>query len=54
MKIDNISEIAIIVKASIIITITFFFFFLNKEFTMKIALKGLMIMETISFDSKIK
>lgn len=43
MKVGNISEIALIDKGSIIITLALSFFFLNEQFTWKIALGGLMI-----------
>ena len=43
MKIGNVSEIALIDKGSIIITLARSFFFLNEEFTWKIAVGGLMI-----------
>ncbi len=43
MKVGNVSEIALIDKASIIITLALSFFFLNEQFTWKIALGGLMI-----------
>lgn len=43
MKVGNVSEIALIDKGSIIITLALSFFFLNEEFTWKIALGGLMI-----------
>lgn len=43
MKIGNVSEIALIDKGSIIITLALSFFFLNEEFTWKIAVGGLMI-----------
>ena len=43
MKVGNVSEIALIDKGSIIITLALSFFFLNEQFTWKIALGGLMI-----------
>lgn len=43
MKIGNVSEIALIDKGSIIITLVLSFFFLNEQFTWKLALGGLMI-----------
>lgn len=43
MKVGNVSEIALIDKGSIIITLALSFFFLNEEFTWKIAIGGLMI-----------
>ena len=43
MKIGNVSEIALIDKGSIIITLALSFFFLNEQFTWKIAVGGLMI-----------
>ncbi len=43
MKIGNVSEIALIDKGSIIITLALSFFFLSEEFTLKIAVGGLMI-----------
>jgi bacterial/archaeal transporter family protein len=43
MKVGNVSEIALIDKGSIIITLVLSFFFLNEAFTWKIAVGGLMI-----------
>ena len=43
MKIGNVSEISLIDKGSIIITLALSFFFLNEQFTWKIAVRGLMI-----------
>lgn len=43
MKLGNVSEIALIDKGSIIITLALSFFFLNEQFTWKIAVGGLMI-----------
>lgn len=43
MKIGNVSEIALIDKGSIIITLALSFFFLNEQFTWKIAVGGLLI-----------
>lgn len=43
MKVGNVSEIALIDKGSIIITLTLSFFFLNEQFTWKIAVGGFMI-----------
>ena len=43
MKVGNVSEIALIDKGSIIITLALSFFFLNEQFTWKIAVGGLMI-----------
>ena len=43
MKVGNVSEIALIDKGSIIITLALSFFFLNEAFTWKIAVGGLMI-----------
>lgn len=43
MKVGNVSEIALIDKGSIIITLALSFIFLNEESTWKIALGGLMI-----------
>ena len=43
MKVGNVSEIALIDKGSIIITLVLSFFFLSEEFTWKIAVGGLMI-----------
>lgn len=43
MKVGNVSEIALIDKGSIIITLALSFYFLNEEFTWKIILGGLMI-----------
>jgi len=43
MKVGNVSEIALIDKGSIIITLALSFFFLNEQFTWKIAVGGFMI-----------
>ncbi len=43
IKIGNVSEVALIDKASIIITLLLSFVFLNEEFTWKIALGGSLI-----------
>ncbi|MBS1650392.1 MAG: EamA family transporter [Bacteroidetes bacterium] len=43
IKIGNVSEVALIDKASIIITLLLSFLFLNEPFTWKVALGGLMI-----------
>jgi transporter family protein len=43
MKLGNVSEIALIDKGSIIITLAFSFFFLNEQFTWRIAIGALMI-----------
>ena len=43
MKIGNVSEISLIDKGSIIITLVLSFIFLNEQFTWKIALGGLMV-----------
>ena len=43
MKIGNVSEISLIDKGSIIITLAFSFFFLNEQFNWKIVVGGLMI-----------
>ena len=43
IKIGNVSEVALIDKASIIITLLLSFFLLNEQFTWKIAVGGLMI-----------
>lgn len=43
IKVGNISEVALIDKASIIITLLLSFFLLNEQFTWKIAVGGLMI-----------
>ena len=43
MKVGNVSEIALIDKGSIIITLLLSFLFLNEQFTWKIAVGGLMI-----------
>jgi bacterial/archaeal transporter family protein len=43
IKIGNVSEVALIDKASIIITLGLSFFLLNEQFTWKIAVGGLMI-----------
>jgi transporter family protein len=43
MKVGNVSEIALIDKGSIIITLALSFFFLNEQFTWKIAVGGLLI-----------
>lgn len=43
MKIGNVSEVALIDKGSIIITLALSFIFLSEEFTWKIAVGGLMI-----------
>lgn len=43
MKVGNVSEIALIDKGSIIITLALSFYFLNEQFTWKIAVGGLMI-----------
>ena len=47
MKIGNVSEIALIDKGSIIITLVLSFLFLNEQFTLKIALGGLLIISGI-------
>jgi bacterial/archaeal transporter family protein len=44
IKIGNVSEVALIDKASILITLSLSIFFLNEQFTWKIALGALMIM----------
>jgi len=44
IKIGNVSEVALIDKASILITLTLSFLFLNEQFTLKIAIGALMIM----------
>lgn len=43
MKIGNVSEISLIDKGSIIITLALSFFFLNEQFTWKVAVGGLLI-----------
>lgn len=43
IKVGNVSEVALIDKGSIIITLLLSFFFLNETFTWKIALGGAMI-----------
>lgn len=43
MKIGNVSEISLIDKGSIIITLALSFFFLNEQFTWKVAIGGLLI-----------
>jgi len=43
IKIGNVSEVALIDKASIIITLLLSFFLLHEQFTWKIAIGGLMI-----------
>lgn len=43
IKIGNVSEVALIDKASILITLTLSILFLNEQFTWKIAVGGLMI-----------
>lgn len=43
IKVGNVSEVALIDKASIIITLSLSFLFLNEQFTWKIALGGLLI-----------
>lgn len=43
MKIGSVSEIALIDKGSIIITLALSFFFLNEQFTWKVAVGGLLI-----------
>ncbi|WP_298223182.1 EamA family transporter [Flavobacterium sp.] len=43
MKMGNVSEVALIDKGSIIVTLVLSFLFLNETFTWKIALGGLMI-----------
>lgn len=43
IKIGNVSEVALIDKASIIITLLLSFFLLNEQFTWKMAIGGLMI-----------
>lgn len=43
IKIGNVSEVALIDKASIIVTLLLSFIFLNETFTWKIAVGGLMI-----------
>ncbi len=47
MKVGNVSEIALIDKGSIIITLALSFFFLNEQFTWKIAVGGLLIIAGI-------
>lgn len=47
MKVGNVSEIALIDKGSIIITLALSFFFLNEHFTWKIAVGGLLIISGI-------
>ncbi len=44
IKIGNVSEVALIDKASILITLTLSFLLLNEQFTLKIAIGALMIM----------
>lgn len=43
VKIGNVSEVALIDKASIVITLLLSFVFLNEQFTLKIAVGGLMV-----------
>jgi transporter family protein len=43
IKIGNVSEVALLDKASIIITLLLSFFLLHEQFTWKIAIGGLMI-----------
>lgn len=43
IKIGNVSDVALIDKASIVITLLLSFFLLNEQFTWKIAIGGLMI-----------
>ena len=43
IKIGSVSEVALIDKASIIITLALSFYFLNEQFTWRIGLGGLMI-----------
>lgn len=47
IKIGNVSEVALIDKGSIIITLLLSFIFLNEQFTLKIALGTIMIMAGI-------
>ncbi|MCX8472923.1 MAG: EamA family transporter [Sediminibacterium sp.] len=47
MKVGNVSEIALIDKGSIIITLAFSFFFLNEELSWKIAIGSIMIITGI-------
>ena len=47
MKVGNVSEIALIDKGSIIITLLLSFLFLNEQFTWKIAVGGLLIIAGI-------
>ena len=47
MKVGNVSEIALIDKGSIIIVLALSFFFLNEQFTWKIAIGGLLIISGI-------
>ncbi len=47
MKVGNVSEIALIDKGSIIITLALSFMFLNEQLTWKIAIGGLMIIAGI-------
>lgn len=47
MKVGNVSEIALIDKGSIIITLALSFIFLNEQFTWKIAVGGLLIIAGI-------
>jgi len=47
IKIGNVSEIALIDKGSVIITLLLSFLFLNEQFTWKIAVGGLMIITGI-------
>ena len=47
MKIGNVSEISLIDKGSIIITLVLSFIFLNEQFTWKIAAGGLLIVAGI-------
>lgn len=47
MKVGNVSEIALIDKGSIIITLGLSFFLLNEQFTLKIAIGGLLIISGI-------
>ena len=44
IKIGNVSEVALIDKASILITLSLSFYFLNEQFTLKIAIGTLMIL----------
>lgn len=47
MKVGNVSEIALIDKGSIIITLALSFIFLNEQFTWKIVVGGLLIIAGI-------